>query len=45
LSVLTEHGYDATNMNYIAARPGVGKAAISRRWSSKAALITDALLY
>jgi AcrR family transcriptional regulator len=45
LSVLTEHGYNATNMNYIAARAGVGKAAIYRRWSSKAALITDALVY
>ncbi|MDT7740571.1 MAG: hypothetical protein QOK09_3940, partial [Mycobacterium sp.] len=39
------HGYEATNMNDIAARAGVGKAAIYRRWSSKAALITDALLY
>jgi AcrR family transcriptional regulator len=45
LAALTEYGYDATNMNDIAARAGVGKAAIYRRWSSKAALITDALLY
>ncbi len=45
LAALREHGYDATNMNDIAARAGVGKAAIYRRWSSKAALITDALVY
>jgi AcrR family transcriptional regulator len=45
LEILAEHGYDATNMNDIAARAGVGKAAIYRRWSSKAALITDALVY
>lgn len=45
LAALAEHGYDATNMNDIAARAGVGKAAIYRRWSSKAALITDALVY
>jgi AcrR family transcriptional regulator len=45
LSSLTENGYDATSMNDIAARAGVGKAAIYRRWSSKAALITDALVY
>jgi AcrR family transcriptional regulator len=45
LAILSEHGYDATNMNDIAARAGVGKAAIYRRWSSKAALITDALVY
>src|SRR4051794_37579411 len=32
-------------MNDVAARAGVGKAAIYRRWSSKAALITDALIY
>lgn len=32
-------------MNDIAARAGVGKAAIYRRWSSKTALITDALVY
>jgi AcrR family transcriptional regulator len=45
LAALTENGYQATNMNDIAARAGVGKAAIYRRWSSKAALITDALVY
>jgi AcrR family transcriptional regulator len=45
LAALTEHGYEATNMNDIAARAGVGKAAIYRRWSSKAALITDALVH
>jgi AcrR family transcriptional regulator len=45
LAALADNGYDATNMNDIAARAGVGKAAIYRRWSSKAALITDALVY
>jgi hypothetical protein len=44
-AALAEHGYDATNMNDIAARAGVDKAAIYRRWSSKAALITNALVY
>ncbi|GAB1813133.1 TetR/AcrR family transcriptional regulator [Mycobacterium sp. MUNTM1] len=45
LAALAEHGYDAANMNDIAAQAGVGKAAIYRRWSSKAALMTDALVY
>lgn len=45
LAALAEYGYEATNMNDIAARAGVGKAAIYRRWSSKAALLTDALVY
>ena len=45
LAALPENGYNDTNMNAIAARAGVGKAAIYRRWSSKAALITDALVY
>ena len=45
LAALAENGYNDTNMNDIAARAGVGKAAIYRRWSSKAALITDALVY
>jgi AcrR family transcriptional regulator len=33
LAALAEHGYEATNMNDVAARAGVGKAAIYRRWS------------
>ena len=45
LAALSENGYDATNMDDIAARAGVGKAAIYRRWSSKAALIADTLVY
>ncbi|MBU9762608.1 TetR/AcrR family transcriptional regulator [Mycobacterium sp. TNTM28] len=45
LAALVENGYVDTTMNDIAARAGVGKAAIYRRWSSKAALITDALVY
>lgn len=45
LAALAEHGYEAANMNDIAAHAGVGKAAIYRRWSSKAALMTDALVY
>lgn len=45
LAALTENGYSGTNMNDVATRAGVGKAAIYRRWSSKAALITDALVY
>lgn len=45
LAALAENGYNNTNMNDIAARAGVGKAAIYRRWASKAALMTDALVY
>jgi AcrR family transcriptional regulator len=45
LAALKENGYNATNMDDIAARAGVGKAAIYRRWSSKAALMADALVY
>ncbi|KBZ61047.1 hypothetical protein K875_03998 [Mycobacterium [tuberculosis] TKK-01-0051] len=45
LAALAENGYNDTNMNDIAARAGVGKAAIYRRWASKAALMTDALVY
>ena len=45
LAELREHGYSQTNMNDIAARAGVGKAAIYRRWSSKAALMAEALVY
>jgi AcrR family transcriptional regulator len=45
LAALAENGYDATNMDDVAARAGVGKAAIYRRWSSKAALIADTLVH
>jgi AcrR family transcriptional regulator len=45
LAALAEAGYQATNMTDVAARAGVGKAAIYRRWFSKAALVTDALVY
>ena len=45
LAALTENGYDATSMDDIASRAGVGKAAIYRRWSSKAAMMTDVLVY
>lgn len=45
MAALAENGYAGTNMDDIASRAGVGKAAIYRRWSSKAALITDALVY
>ena len=34
LSALADHGYKDTSMNDIAARAGVGKAAIYRRWAS-----------
>ena len=34
LSALADHGFNDTNMNDIAARAGVGKAAIYRRWAS-----------
>ncbi|MBA0045042.1 TetR/AcrR family transcriptional regulator [Mycobacteroides sp. LB1] len=42
---LAEQGYDTMSMDVIAARAGVGKAAIYRRWSSKAALTADAILH
>ena len=45
LACFAEKGFAATRMDDIAARAGVGKAAIYRRWSSKAALMTDVLVY
>lgn len=36
-------GYDAVTMDGIAARAGVGKAALYRRWPSKEALVVEAL--
>jgi AcrR family transcriptional regulator len=42
---LAEQGYDRMSMDDIASRAGVGKAAIYRRWSSKATVVTDAIAH
>jgi AcrR family transcriptional regulator len=45
LAALAEHGYDRMTMDDVASRAGVGKAAIYRRWSSKPAVVADALAH
>lgn len=37
------HGYRALSLERVASRAGVGKAALYRRWPSKAAMVADAL--
>jgi AcrR family transcriptional regulator len=44
LEGLAERGYDLLTMDEIAARARAGKGALYRRWPSKAALVTDAVL-
>jgi AcrR family transcriptional regulator len=42
---VAEQGYDRLSMDDIASRAGVGKAAIYRRWPSKAVVIADAIAH
>jgi len=42
--MLVEVGWEQLSMRGIAARAGVSRAALSRRWPSKAHLVLDALL-
>lgn len=43
LSIVAEEGYARLTMEGVAARTGVGKASLYRRWATKEALILDAL--
>ncbi|WP_409429077.1 TetR/AcrR family transcriptional regulator [Mycobacterium sp. SMC-11] len=42
---VAEMGYDRLSMDDIAARAGVGKAAIYRRWPSKEVVVADAIAH
>lgn len=42
--MLVEVGWDQLSLRAIAARAGVSRAALSRRWPSKAHLVLDAIL-
>jgi AcrR family transcriptional regulator len=43
LDVFTEHGYAGVSMEGVAARAGVGKATVYRRYSTKAELVVEAM--
>jgi len=45
LAGVAERGYDRLSMDDIAARARVGKAAIYRRWPSKAVVVADAIAH
>ncbi|OBK34198.1 hypothetical protein A5658_11590 [Mycobacterium sp. 1245111.1] len=45
LAGVAERGYDQLSMDDIASRAGVGKAAIYRRWPSKAVVVADAIAH
>ncbi|MCV7401122.1 TetR/AcrR family transcriptional regulator [Mycobacterium fragae] len=45
LAGVAEQGYDRLSMDDIASRAGVGKAAIYRRWSSKAEVVAEAIAH
>ncbi|MCG7592886.1 TetR/AcrR family transcriptional regulator [Mycobacterium sp. PSTR-4-N] len=42
--LLLEVGWDDFSVRMVAARAGVGRASLSRRWNSKAELVLDAIL-
>lgn len=42
--MLRTHGWDGLSLRAVAARAGVGRAALTRRWPTKAHLVLDALL-
>lgn len=43
IELIRENGYDALTMEAIAARAGVGKATVYRRWKSREALVVEAI--
>lgn len=43
IALIREVGYDALAMDAVAARAGVGKATVYRRWATKEALVVEAL--
>ena len=43
VDLLAEEGYAGVTMEGVAARAGVGKATVYRRWPSKSALVVDAV--
>ena len=45
LEGLAERGYDQMSMDDVASRARVGKAAIYRRWPSKATVVADAIAH
>jgi AcrR family transcriptional regulator len=45
LAAVAELGYDRMTMDELAARAGVGKAAIYRRWSSKGEVVAQAIAH
>src|SRR5215217_7717783 len=43
VALIRELGYDAVTMDGIAARAGVGKATVYRRWKGKETLVVEAV--
>ncbi len=45
LQAVAEHGFDKMSLEDVAARAGVGKAAIYRRWTSKEQVVAEAIAH